>query len=123
MFSQFTKNIKLYVNAELDLAHLANKNGKFIEAFEHLENAHVLGQESTYFHVKVHILMFCWAFKQNDLRELLGQTFRIAGAATKTAFGLIPRGNTGGANVSPFKVMPISAEYSDYIARAKSDVQ
>ena len=123
MFSQFTKNIKPYVNAELDLAHLANKNGKFMEAFEHLENAHVLGQESTYFHVKVHILMFCWAFKQNDLRELLGQTFRIAGAATKTAFGLIPSGNTGGANVSPFKVMPISAEYSDYIARAKSDVQ
>ena len=93
-----------------------------MEAFEHLENAHVLGQESTYFHVKVHILMFCWAFKQNDLRELLGQTFRIAGAATKTAFGLIPSGNTGGSNVSPFKAMPISADHSDYIARAKSEI-
>ncbi len=29
------------------------------------------------------------------------------GAAAKTAFGRVPRGNTGGANVSPFAPMPI----------------
>jgi hypothetical protein len=120
MFSQFTKNIKPYVKAELDLARRANKNGDFSQSFKHLENAHVIGQESTYYHVKVHILMFCWAFNQKDLREFLGQIFRIIGAATNTVFGFSPSGNTGGSNVSPFNVMPINPKYKSYIVHAKS---
>ena len=119
MFGRFTKNIKPHVEAELAIARIANKNGDSVLAFKHLENAHVLGQESTYFHVKVHLLMLCWALKEHDLRELLGQVFRVVGAATKTAFGFIPSGNTGGSNVSPFKVMPISLEHENHIARAK----
>ncbi|WP_288389267.1 DUF3703 domain-containing protein, partial [uncultured Alteromonas sp.] len=35
---------------------------------------------------------------------------RIVGAATKTAIGLVPKGNTGGTDISPFKRLPISAE-------------
>jgi len=122
MFSRFTKNIKPYVEAELNLALVAKQNGDFSQSFSHLENAHVIGQESTYFHVKVHLLMFCWALKQNDFRELLGQVFRVVGAATKTAVGFIPNGNTGGSNVSPFKVMAIKPELQKYITRAKSGV-
>jgi hypothetical protein len=122
MFSQFTKNIKPYVEAELNLAQIANQKGDMLQSFKHLENAHVIGQESTYFHVKVHMLMLCWALKKNDFRELLGQVFRIVGAATKTAIGFIPTGNTGGANVNPFKEMPISTKHETYIARAKSGV-
>jgi len=44
------------------------------------------------------------------------------GAATKTSFGLVPQGNTGGANVSPFKVMPVKPEYEAIINSAKSGV-
>ncbi|WP_426360139.1 DUF3703 domain-containing protein [Pseudocolwellia sp. HL-MZ19] len=122
MFNRFTKNIKPYVEEELDLARKANLNGHSVQAFKHLENAHVLGQESTYFHVKVHLLMLHWAIKEHDLPELLGQFFRVVGAASKTAVGFIPSGNTGGSNVSPFKVMPISTKHEDYIARAKSGI-
>ena len=120
MFSRFTKNIKPYVEAELNLALVAKQNGDFSQSFSHLENAHVIGQESTYLHVKVHLVMFCWALKQNDFRELLGQIFRVVGAATKTAVGFIPSGNTGGSNVNPFKVMAIKPELQKYITRAKS---
>jgi hypothetical protein len=63
--------------------------------------------------------MFVWALKERKLKELLGQVMRIFGAATKTAIGLVPEGNTGGANVSPFKVMPISTEHAHYIKTAK----
>ncbi len=86
----------------------------------HLERAHVLGQESTYWHVHVHYLMLLWAFRYRSVREILGQVFRIVGAATKTAFGLVPQGNTGGANVSPFRKMPIAPELADVIDRAKA---
>lgn len=116
----FTKNIRPFVDEELQLASLANSQGDKIKAFKHLENAHVIGQNSTYFHVKVHCLMFIWAVKAKDLKELVGQVMRVFGAATKTAIGLVPEGNTGGANVSPFKVMPISTEHASYIKTAKN---
>jgi hypothetical protein len=41
---------------------------------------------------------------------MAGQVVRILGAATKTIFGLVPSGNTGGSNVSPFKSMAISPD-------------
>ncbi|CAM3308525.1 DUF3703 domain-containing protein [Shewanella violacea] len=119
MFGRFTKNIKPYVETELNLARKAYAAGHYSHAFKYLENAHVIGQESTYYHVKVHYIMLFWALRQRNLGELLGQAFRVVGAATKTAFGLVPSGNTGGANVSPFKVMPISPKHANYISNAK----
>jgi hypothetical protein len=43
------------------------------------------------------------------------------GAATKTAFGLVPTGNTGGSNVSPIKPMPVPADLRIIIQRAQTD--
>ena len=122
MHSTFTKRIASYSKSELEDAKRARSAGNFSQEFTHLERAHVLGQESTYWHVKVHVLMLVWAIRNGSAREALGQVFRIVGAATKTAFGLVPQGNTGGANVSPFKKMSISPELSALIQRAKSGV-
>lgn len=122
MQQTFTKRVAAYVEFELENAKRARSAGEFSQEFTHLERAHVLGQESTYWHVKVHVLMLAWATRNGSGREALGQIFRIVGAATKTAFGLVPQGNTGGANVSPFKKMPISPDLVALIRRAKSDV-
>ena len=122
MFNHFQKNIANYVIAELDDAMKAKKSGNIDIEFKHLENAHVLGQESTYWHVKVHVLMLLWAIRNLKLKEIFGQLFRIVGASTKTMFGLVPQGNTGGTNVSPFKVMPIKPEHQLIIKNAKSNV-
>ncbi|MFT6098800.1 MAG: hypothetical protein ACJAYF_001343 [Arenicella sp.] len=122
MTNNFSKNITPFVNSELELAAHARESGNIMAEFQYLENAHVIGQESTYWHVKVHVLMFLWAVRNAQLKELVGQSFRIVGAATKTAFGLVPQGNTGGTNVSPFKTMPIKAEYQAIINTAKARV-
>lgn len=117
----FTRNIRPYVEAELAHAHkMQNQNNQKC-AFTHLENAHVLGQASTRLHVKVHVQMLIWAVKQGNLHEFLGQLLRITGAATKTIFGLVPHGNTGGANVSPFKAMPIKPKFDTIIKKARTD--
>lgn len=116
----FTRNIRPYVEEELALARNDQNYGNKAEAFVHLENAHVLGQASTRLHVKVHVQMLLWAVKQGKIGEVFGQLFRIAGAATKTAFGLVPTGNTGGTNVSPFKVMPIKPELDRILKKARS---
>ena len=118
----FSNKIKPFVEAELKLAIQARKLGDHLKEFKHLENAHVLGQESTYFHVYTHICMFNWACRNKDTLEFFGQIFRIVGAATKTFFGLIPHGNTGGSNVSPFKVMPIDSTLALKIEMAKSKI-
>ena len=121
MRRKFTRRIAPYVIAELASAKRVRSVGDTRQEFAHLERAHVIGQESTYWHVKIHMLMLVWAIRNRSVREALGQVFRIVGAATKTEFGLVPQGNTGGANVSPFKTMPIAPELSALIQKAKSD--
>ena len=115
----FTQRIAPHVEATLADARRARAAGDAQLEFTHLERAHVMGQASTYWHVKVHILMMGWAIRNHSLRELRGQLIRIVGAATKTAFGLVPNGNTGGANVSPFKSMPIAPDVAALIEKAK----
>jgi hypothetical protein len=122
MSNKFAKNITPHVKAELLLAFEARQQRNPAKEFSHLENAHVLGQESTYWHVKAHVLMLFWAVRNSAPKEFLGQIFRIVGAATKTAVGLVPKGNTGGSNVSPFKVMPITPEHEQIISNAKAGV-
>ena len=53
-------------------------------------------------------------------REVAGQLFRLVGAATKTPLGLVPEGNTGGSNVSPFRRLPIAAELQAIIDEART---
>lgn len=122
MKSNFSRMIAPHVEVELDSARQARSSGDPSREFTHLERAHVLGQEATYWHVKVHVLMLAWAIRNHSIREVLGQVFRIVGAATKTAIGLVPQGNTGGANVSPFRKMPIAPELANLIRKAKSGV-
>ncbi|MCX2977002.1 DUF3703 domain-containing protein [Candidatus Marimicrobium litorale] len=122
MAPNFTTKIAPHVESELAEARRSRLVGHAMQEFVHLERAHVLGQESTYWHVKVHTLMLLWALRNHRVREALGQLFRIVGAATKTALGLVPQGNTGGTNVSPFKAMPIAPELAALIGEAKADV-
>lgn len=112
----FADNIRPYVDAELRAAREDAGN-----AFAHLERAHVLGQASTREHVRVHWQMLTWAWRQRDAREFFGQIYRLIGAATKTFIGMVPMGNTGGANVSPVKPMPVDPELASIIERARRD--
>ena len=106
----FRFRIRPFVDAELRFAQQMRLAGDHPAEFHHLERAHVLGQASTIEHTRVHVLMFLWALRQYQPGEMAGQVVRILGAATKTIFGLVPSGNTGGSNVSPFKSMAISPD-------------
>lgn len=116
--SSFARNIHPFVEAELQKATALSAQGQAQPAFTHLESAHVLGQASTAQHVRVHWRMFLWGLQQRNIKECLGQLLRIVGAATKTVFGLVPHGNTGGSNVSPFKPMPLPPELEMRIKQA-----
>jgi hypothetical protein len=119
--SNFSQKIAPWVEAELSHARQRRSARNTQQEFAHLERAHVLGQDSTYWHVKVHLRMLSWAVRNHSIKEALGQVMRIIGAATMTAPGLVPQGNTGGANVSAFKKMTIAPELAAIIQTARSD--
>ena len=108
--SSFAQRIQPFVHAELDAARRARARQDACTEFAHLERAHVLSQAATRLHVRVHAEMLLWGIRQRSVREVAGQLLRIAGAATKTWVGLVPHGNTGGANVGAFRRMPIAPE-------------
>lgn len=115
----FGTRIRPAVDAELQAATIADNAGQAQVSFRHLERAHVLGQASTVQHVRVHLCMLAWGFRQRSPREVLGQVLRIVGAATKTAIGWIPAGNTGGSNVSPIRPLPIPEDLRRTIEHAR----
>lgn len=115
----FTNRIRKYVDAEIEKSSKFLKDNDLESAFYHLERAHVLGQAITLEHTRVHWLMLKIGLKRRDVREIFGQLFRIVGASTKTPFGIYPKGNTGGAKVSPFKTMPISDDLKEILSHQK----
>lgn len=120
MQSRFSRRIGPYVGHELVQARQARAEGDGEREFAHLERAHVLGQASTFWHVRVHALMLMWALRHRDLREVAGQVVRIVGAAAGTVVGLVPAGNTGGTNVSPFRRMPVEPDLATLIEKART---
>lgn len=94
------------IDAEYVLAAQRETEGRVDEAFHHLERAHILSQRHTFAHVRSHARMFGWAWRQRRPRELVGQATRIVAAALFSRIW-VPVGNTGGANVSAIRTMPV----------------
>ena len=108
-----------HIEKEIAMAAELVNAGDDAQAFGHLERAHVLGQSSTFHHTRVHLLMMKHGLRTGDIREIAGQALRIVGAATKTPLGIYPEGNTGGANVSPIRPMPIPDDLREILETAK----
>jgi hypothetical protein len=121
MSNNFKINIKPFVNKEIEASNNALIENDLELAFTHLERAHVLGQNVMALHLKVHYLMFRWGMKRNDFREMLGQALRILGTILFTWLNRLPTGNTGGANVPPFRKMEIPKELKKIIEDASRE--
>ncbi|MDU0353400.1 DUF3703 domain-containing protein [Paraglaciecola aquimarina] len=106
----YNKAVKPYIDSKLTNYSDAMFNNNERQAFAALEDAHVIGQHSTYYHCLIHCKMLRHGLLNKDWRAVFGQVIRIVGAVTKTAIGLVPKGNTGRTDISPFKRLPLSAE-------------
>ena len=87
---------------EIDAAFSAQARGDAQTEFAHLERAHILGQRSTLAHTYAHWRMLRFGLRHRDFREVTGQVVRMLAALTKSMIW-VPVGNTGGADVSPFR--------------------
>lgn len=85
----------------------ARRERDFGEEWRHLERAHILSQPMAVPHIRTHLDMLGYAVRRRDPRELGGQLLRLVLAGPGSVTGRYPVGNTGGANVSAFRPMPI----------------
>ncbi|MBQ4879936.1 DUF3703 domain-containing protein [Pseudoalteromonas luteoviolacea] len=100
------KVLKLAYEREMLTAHTLYLQGDFITCFKSLERAHILGQQSALRHTKSHWWMLKVGIKLADTKEVSAQILRVFAAIIFSRLW-VPKGNTGGANVSAFKPMPI----------------
>lgn len=88
----------------------ARQRGDLTAAFAALERAHVLAQRYLIAHTVTHWRMLSVGWALRDRREVLGQLLRLVATVVGYVTGWIPRGNTGGANVSPLQPMPMTGD-------------
>ena len=96
-------------------ADAAIARGELDGAFAHLERAHILSQRFAFAHTRTHLRMLAVGWRRGDAREIVGQVFRSVAALTKSKLW-VPLGNTGGANVNPFKPMRVPPDLRPYLA-------
>ena len=104
--------------AELDAARTARSTGDTRAEWMHLERAHILSQPMAGPHLFTHQRMFGASWRRRDGREVAGQLFRLVLAVPGTLSGRYPVGNTGGADVSAFKPMPIADDLAALLEEA-----
>jgi hypothetical protein len=109
--------LKAHYLEELNSYKKAMQNNELQKAWEHLENAHVLGQRYPYQHTEVHWKMLLFGFKIKSSKEIIGQMPRLIFGGVKSFVGRVPVGNTGGANVPILKPMPIRKELKDILVQ------
>jgi hypothetical protein len=88
-------------------ARLARREGDLVREWHHLERAHILSQPLALPHIRTHLAMASCGFRRHDRREVAGQLLRLVLAGPGSITGRYPAGNTGGADVSPFRPMPV----------------
>ena len=98
---------------QLKIGKQVLKLKKFETAFYHLENAHILGQRHLIRHTITHYWMLILGLKSKNSKEIIGQVIRIIASFLFTIIW-VPKGNTGGTNVSLNKKMPIRKELKKY---------
>lgn len=85
-------------------------NGNLSAAWNHLERAHIIGQQYPFEHSYVHWKMLQFGFSIKSTKEIVGQIPRLLVGGVKSFVGKVPVGNPGGANVPPLKPFPIHSD-------------
>lgn len=111
-----SKQIKSEFYNQLQLGKTALKSTNYQSVFYHFENAHILGQKHVWRHTLSHFWMFVYGIKTKDIKEITGQIFRMIASLIFTLIW-VPLGNTGGANISPIKPIPIRKELQKYFLK------
>lgn len=111
------KFLKPFFQDELTKYQKQLDEGRFQNAWHHLERAHILGQAYPWHHSLVHWKMLLFGIYIKDHKEIIGQLPRLLLGGVKSFVDNIPVGNTGGSNVPPLKSMAIPRELKEILGK------
>ena len=111
------ESIRREIQSRRTASRQARRSGNRADAWLNLEEAHILSQPWPGAHTRVHLDMLVLAVRSRAAHETMGQLFRIAVAGVGSAAGRYPAGNTGRANVSAFRPMPMPAHLGEILDR------
>ena len=92
---------------ELGLYELAHTLKDLEKARTHLGRAHILSQSSVLQHLRIHGLMFLFALRTSDFKEVIGQVIRIFVTVPGHLLGRVPQGNIGWSSVGLTEIMEV----------------
>lgn len=108
--------IRLVIAKEMEQARAHFRAERYKPCFYHLECAHIIGQRYFVRHLMTHAWMLRVAIRRTDLRESIGQVMRLIAVVPGYLLGWVPKGNSGGANISAIKPMPAPDDLAPLIA-------
>ncbi|MDO8264456.1 MAG: DUF3703 domain-containing protein [Gallionella sp.] len=97
--------------------------GQREDRWDWLIAAHVAVQQQYALHWRVHWEMLRFALALRDYREAAGQLMRLALVPLGHAFGRLPAGNTGRANVNAFRPMAVSDRTQALLCAARESAR
>ncbi|MFQ3213173.1 MAG: hypothetical protein ACJAT1_000827 [Marivirga sp.] len=77
------------------------------KAWKHLVRAHIIAQCYPLEHTPTHRKMLLFGLKIKSIKEIMGQIPRLLFGGLRSFLGIVPLGNTGGANVPALKLRPV----------------
>lgn len=116
--TKMPNSLKPFYEKELENYQNEYSIGELNKAWDHLERAHIIGQQYPYQHTYVHFKMLQFGFRIKSSKEVLGQIPRLLVGGVKSFVGKIPVGNPGGSNVSPLQSFPIDKTIEDVFKKA-----
>lgn len=113
------QRLKVLFEEAMARARQAEHAGNYARAFAELERAHILGQRWLLRHLRSHWAMLRIARLTGDRREARGQITRLIGSPLFWLVGWLPKGNPGGANISPVRPVPPTGDLAVELAGYK----
>lgn len=121
-YTKVPEKLKKFYDLELKNYFDKFEKGNLLEAWNHLERAHIIGQRYPFAHTYVHWEMLKFGFRIKNSKEVLGQIPRLIFGGVKSFVGKVPLGNPGGANVPPLKSFPINEEIEQIFKKAEIEL-
>ncbi len=112
-----TSELRAAFRDSLESAKSFYADRNYEAAFASLETAQILGQQFLLPHIVVHLWMLRVGAARRDNREVFGQIVRLIATVPGFILGWVPLGNTGGANVSALKPMPVPEALSRLVPK------
>lgn len=112
-----SSSLQQSAQAQLQQAKQHYQAAEYQQAFAQLELAHLLGQRFLWLHLQTHWWMLKCGVRQQARAEVRGQLLRLLAVLPAYLLGWVPLGNTGGANVSALRPMPIPPEFRSLFPR------